>query len=210
MRPASTKAALTRRLRAIAPELPEAIPRKGNACSRGLGLLLLKILGWRVTGQFPTHAKVIVAVGPHTSNWDFVIGVAGILAVGIDVRYLMKKEAFIWPLSKLFVWLGGVPLDRSSTADTVEQLVTHFNHAEKLWVAIAPEGTRKKVSNWKTGFLRVAKQANIPILLVAWDYPSKQFIVDRLWSPSGDDCADAEAIREYMRGRFVGRHPENQ
>lgn len=190
--------------------MPQLLPRKGNRFSRGFGRLLLRLLGWRVTGCFPLEPKVVCAVGPHTSNWDFIIGMAGVLAVGIDARYLMKKEAFIWPLSRLFVWLGGEPLDRNARENTVEQIVAHYRRADKLWLAIAPEGTRKKVKYWKKGFLRIADEAGVPVLLVGLDYSNKQFVLDRLWPTTGDHEADAEAIRAYMCTRFVGRHPHQQ
>lgn len=167
-------------------------------------------MGWRVTGRFPPEPKVICAVGPHTSNWDFVVGMAAIMACDIDARYLMKKEAFVWPFSKLFVWLGGEPLDRSASANTVDQMIDHYRRADRLWVGITPEGTRKKVKIWKSGFLRIAKGANIPVLLVGFDYPNKQIVVDKVWPTTGDCNADAAAIQEYMCKRFVGRHPRQQ
>ena len=192
------------------PQMPPQIPTKGNRLSRAVGCYLLHLLGWRVTGQFPHESKVICAVGPHTSNWDFIIGMAGILATGIDARYLMKKEAFIWPFTRLFVWLGGEPLDRKATENTVEQIVQHFQKKEKLWLAIAPEGTRKKVDYWRNGFLRIADSANVPVLLVGFDYVNREFVIDKLWATTGDYAVDAAAIRDYMRQRFVGRHPNQQ
>lgn len=194
----------------LLPPMPQLLPRKGNRFSRSLGRVMLKLLGWRVTGCFPVEAKVICAVGPHTSNWDFIIGMAGIMAAGIDARYLMKKEAFVWPLATLFKWLGGEPLDRNASENTVEQIIEHFRCADKLWLAIAPEGTRKKVKYWKKGFLRIADEAGIPVLLVGLDYHKKQFVLDRLWPTTGNHEADAEAIRTYMCSRFVGRHPHQQ
>ncbi len=154
--------------------------------------------------------KVMVALAPHTSNWDFVVAMAAILATGIDAKYLMKKEAFIWPLSYLWVWLGGVPLDRTASENTVEQLVQKFERSDKLWVAIAPEGTRNKVEQWKTGFLRIATAAQIPVMVVAWDYPTKSIVLDRLWHLSGDIPSDVAAIRQHARSQFQGRHPQKQ
>lgn len=186
------------------------MPRKGNRASRAIGRWLLQILGWRVTGRFPAVPKIVVAVGPHTSNWDFIIGMAGILATGIDARFLMKKEAFIWPLSKFFVWLGGEPLDRKVRENTLEQIVEHFQTVDKLWLGITPEGTRKKVEHWKMGFLRIAEQAQVPVLLLGFDYSNKELVLDRLWPTTGNYEADADAIKAYMCSRFVGRHPHHQ
>lgn len=192
------------------PEVPECLPRKGNRASRAIGRWLLKVLGWRVTGSFPPVPKIVVAVGPHTSNWDFIVGMAGIMATGIDARFLMKKEAFIWPFSKFFIWLGGEPLDRKARENTLEQIVQHFHCADQLWLGIAPEGTRRKVDHWKKGFLRIADQAQVPVLLLGFDYANKEFVLDKLWSTTGNYEADADAIRDYMCTRFVGRYPRYQ
>lgn len=194
----------------LIPPMPPQLPRKNNRLCQKIGRFVLKAMGWQVTGSFPHEPKIICAVGPHTSNWDFLVGAAAIMASGIDVRYLMKKEAFIWPFSKFFVWLGGEPLDRKATENTVDQIVDHYRHADKLWVVIAPEGTRKKVAYWKNGFLRIADKANIPVLLVGFDYGNKQFVIDKVWPTTGNHDADAAAIRDYMRQRFVGRHPNQQ
>jgi 1-acyl-sn-glycerol-3-phosphate acyltransferase len=194
----------------LVPELPPALPRKGNVFSRCLGRCLLRMLGWRIEGELPNQPKMVVAVGLHTSNWDFLVAMAVILALGIRVNYLMKKEAFIWPFTRIFVWLGGVPLDRRSTANTVEQLVIHYRQADKLWVVITPDGTRKKVESWKTGFLRIAAGAEVPVLVTAWDYSRKVFVIDRVWATTQDHAADAAKVRNYLCGHFCGRHPQNQ
>lgn len=192
------------------PRVPPALPLKGNAVSRWFGRQMLFLLGWRIEGDLPNHSKMVVAVGPHTSNWDFVIAMAVILALGVRVNYLMKKEAFVWPFARFFIGLGGVPLDRSSTANTVEQLVTHYHNADKLWVAITPDGTRKKVECWKTGFLRIAAGAQVPVLVAAWDYARKTFVIDGVWPTTLDHVADAAAIRRHVCARFQGRHPDKQ
>lgn len=194
----------------IVPELPASLPAKKNRLSRWLGRRLLAAIGWRVSGSFPVEPKVMVALGPHTSNWDFVVAMAALMASGIDVHYLMKKEAFIWPLAPFFRWLGGVPLDRNSSANTVDQIVAQYRNSDQLWVAIAPEGTRRKVAHLKTGFLRIAEQAQVPVLIVAWNYANKEFVLDKLWVTTGDHVADAKAIMQYMHTHFQGRHPERQ
>ncbi len=194
----------------LTPPLPDCLLAKSNRFSRGVGRALLRLLGWRLEGSFPEAPKVMVALGPHTSNWDFVVAMAAILASGIQASYLMKKEAFVWPFSRLYVWLGGVPLNRKSATNTVEQLVSAFNRHDKLWVAIAPEGTRQKVGYWKTGFLRVAHQAQVPVLTVAWDYERKALVLDKLWHASEHYEQDAQTIREHVRSNFKGRHPHLQ
>lgn len=168
------------------------------------------MLGWRVTGNLPNEPKMMVALAPHTSNWDFVISMAAIMAIGIRVSYLMKKEAFIWPFSLVWQWLGGVPLNRKATADTVEQLAQTYREREKLWLAIAPEGTRQKVTYWRTGFLRIAHLAQVPVLIVGWDYQNKVMNADKLWHPTGDHEKDAAELRNYVGAKFVGKHSSLQ
>lgn len=191
--------------------MPSAVPKKQNSrFSRWLGKKLLTALGWRVTGEFPNEPKVMIALGPHTSNWDFIIAMAAIMASGIQASYLMKKEAFVWPFSILYVWLGGLPLNRKATTNTVDQLVEQYGKRDSLWLAIAPEGTRKKVDYWKTGFLRIAHRAKIPVLTVVWDYDNKEFILDKLWQASDNYEHDAQAIRHHVRTNFKGRYPQLQ
>lgn len=192
------------------PSLPPAAPRKGNRFSRWLGGAILAAMGWRVQGELPNQPQLVVAVGPHTSNWDFVIAMGVTLALGVRVNYLMKREAFFWPLGGLFRWLGGIPLDRRATADTVEQIVGHYRRSPGLWLAITPEGTRAKVRYWKTGFLRIAADAQVPVLIAAWDYPRRAFVIDTVWPVTGDHVVDAEAIRQYVCNSYRGRYPALQ
>jgi 1-acyl-sn-glycerol-3-phosphate acyltransferase len=197
-------------MRVSTPPLPQAMPRQGNRFSRWLGRRILGVLGWRIRGDLPDEPQLIVAVGPHTSNWDFIIGIGVILALGVRVNYLMKREAFFWPFAGLFRCLGGIPLDRRNTADTVPQIVAHYRQNPALWLAITPEGTRAKVPYWKTGFLRIAADAGVPVLIAAWDYSHRTFVLDRVWSVTDDHAADAEAIRRHVCGSYQGRHPALQ
>ncbi len=194
----------------LVPELPASLPKLGNALSRGIGCMCLRLLGWRVAGELPDVRRAIFAAAPHTSNWDFIVAMAGMLGLGIKLSYLMKKEAFFWPFKRLFLALGGIPLDRQSTHDTVEQLAQWFASVDQAWLAITPEGTRTKVNRWKTGFLCLASIANVPVVLVGWDYPTKTIYIDKIWPASGDHVQDAEAIRAYMNRKFTGKHLERQ
>jgi len=133
-----------------------------------------------------------------------------VMATGIRISYLMKKEAFIWPFGKLFMALGGIPLNRKAADDTVEQITQWYREHDKVWVVITPEGTRGKVERWKTGFLRLAERADVPVYLVAWDYPTKTIHIGKKWPRTGDHVRDAEGIRDYLCARYAGRYPENQ
>lgn len=190
--------------------MPPLVPVAGNRFTRWLGRKLLALLGWKVRGELPNEPKIVVAAAPHTSNWDFVVAMLAIMALGIRVSYLMKKEAFFWPFGKLFMWLGGIPLDRRATEDTVQQIISWYDTHDQVWVVITPEGTRAKVDKWKTGFLRVVDGAKVPLLIVAWDYPGKTIVLDKVWPTTGDYIADAENIRGYINGKYKGKIPKNQ
>lgn len=192
------------------PRPPQQAPRMGNCVTRALGRGLLRLLGWKITGDFPDEPKLVLALAPHTSNWDFVIAFAALMATGIRVSYLMKKEAFIWPFKGFFMAWGGIPLDRQAAQDTVEQIHCWFAVHDKVWVVITPEGTRSKVERWKKGFLRLAYAAEVPVLLVAWDYPRKTIVLDRCWPLTGDIDEDEVAMRTYVNITYRGRNPANQ
>lgn len=186
--------------------VPPQAPRKGNRFSLWLGRSLLRLMGWRLQGQLPNYPKLILAALPHTSNWDFILAMLTVLATGVRLSYLMKKEAFFWPVGGLFKWLGGVPIERSKTRGIVEDLAAWLNQQEQAWIAITPEGTRQKVDKLKTGFIRLAWETNTPVMLIAWDYPSKSLVFEKVWNLTGDFDADCEAITQYINNRYQGRN----
>ena len=188
------------------PDIHENVPVDGNAFSKKLGCFILRMMGWRFHGQLPPHKKVIIAAGIHTSNWDFIVVMAAKLALGVHFSYLMKKEAFIWPLAGLFKKWGGVPIDRANSDGIVEQITTWIHDQDKAWVAITPEGTRAKVTKWKTGFLRIAASANVPVFIVSWDFPSKTLHIIGEWPLTGDHDKDAEEIRQHLYAHYQGKH----
>ena len=171
-------------------------------------LIFIKILGWRLVGNFPHHIqKFIVAVAPHTSNWDFLVGLAGRSLFRIQyVKFLGKSQLFKFPYGFLFRWLGGYPVDRSKHNNLVDQVVEMYRKHERFAIALAPEGTRSKVSQIKTGFYHIARKANIPIILVGFDYAKKQIIVREPFYPSTDAEADMEQILQFFKG-ISGKHP---
>ena len=193
----------------IPPNLPEEMPRVGNGFTKGIGLLIVKMLGWRLEGEFPPEKKVMVALAPHTSNWDFVVAMPFIMALRLKASWLMKKEAFFFPFKNLFKALGGIPTDRSAAGGMAKQVASQFRKNEKMWVAITPEGTRKKTAKWKNGFLRIAYAADVPVLLVAWDFPNKRIFVDSLYRPTGDLEIDMREIQRRFH-KYQGANPQNQ
>lgn len=171
----------------------------------------LKAKGWNTELVFPYHhiPKYIIIVAPHTSNWDFVIGLAYRNMLSMNrVRFLGKKELFKFPYGWIFRSLGGIPVDRSKHANLVDQVVDLFNRHEKFCIALAPEGTRKKVEKLKTGFYFIADKARVPIIMVGFDYVLKTVKFSAPFNTSGNVDSDFETIYSFYRG-ICGRHPEN-
>jgi 1-acyl-sn-glycerol-3-phosphate acyltransferase len=164
-------------------------------------------LGWKIDGRMPAMKKFIIIVAPHTSNWDFMIGLCARSILHFDAKFLGKKELFRFPFGALFRWLGGVPVNRSRHANMVDAVADLFNRHEKLIVAIAPEGTRKEVPQWKTGFYFMALKANVPVVMAAFDYKRKTVFISEPFFPTGRLADDMKAILDFYRGK-EGKFPK--
>ncbi len=171
----------------------------------------LKAKGWNTGLVFPYHYldKFIMIVAPHTSNWDFIIGLAYRNILGLNnVGFLGKRELFRAPFGWIFHALGGIPVDRQSTHNLVDQVALMFNTRESFKIAIAPEGTRKKVDKLKTGFYFIAAKAHVPVIMVAFDYAHRTVKFREPFYPSGDFEREAEIIYSFYRN-VQGRIPAN-
>ena len=172
--------------------------------------LYLKLIGWKKINDFPNHLdKGVIIVAPHTSWTDFPICVAfrSILKIK-NGKYLGKQELFNGPFGFLFRWTGGTPVDRFSQQGVVEQVVDKFNAADKLFIALSPEGTRKKVDKLRTGFYHIAKKAAVPIIMVGLDYNKKELSVAEPFYPTDNENEDFKKIITYFASK-KGRFPEN-
>ena len=156
---------------------------------------MLTLCGWRVFGAWPDVPRVVMIVAPHSSVWDAIWGLAAKVAVGLDIVFIGKKEAFSGPLGWLLRKLGGHPVDRSAPGGIVDQVVAEMNKAERMWFVLAPEGTRRKVEKWKPGFWRIAKAAGVPVFCIGFDYPSKCIVLAETVQLSDDMEADMQRIR---------------
>ena len=176
---------------------------------RALYLLIFKILGWKTVGQFPPLKKYVIAVAPHTSNWDFPLGVAGrsIFRIQKKAKFLGKNSLFKPPFGWIFRMLGGYPVDRSKSHDMVEQVTNIFNANDEFVLALAPEGTRKKVDKLRTGFYYIAKSANVPIVPVGFDYKKKEIIVGDPVYLTDSFENDMEVLLSFYR-TVTGKNPE--
>jgi 1-acyl-sn-glycerol-3-phosphate acyltransferase len=176
---------------------------------RFLAKFIFKIAGWNVEGNFPAGLKkYIIAVAPHTSNWDFPIGVLARSVLHIEkAKFLGKDSLFKPPFGWFFRWLGGYPVDRSGRHDMVQQVVNIFNKHDDFIVAMAPEGTRKKVDKLRTGFYFIAKGANIPIIPVGFDFEKKLIKVSEPFYPTNNQDQDMQSLIEFYR-KIKGKNPE--
>jgi 1-acyl-sn-glycerol-3-phosphate acyltransferase len=176
-----------------------------NKLMARMSLIFLKMLGWRVEGEIPDIKKFVIIAAPHTSNWDFPISLAVAFALKIKIYWMGKAAMFRWPFGAACRWLGGIPIDRSRSQNVVEQCVRAFNERDKLIRVIPPEGTRKKVSYWKTGFYHIAKGANVPIVLGFLDYRHKKGGIGPIFYPTGRIESDMKEIKAFY-ATITGRH----
>lgn len=165
-------------------------------------------MGWKIEGSFdPAIKKAVVIVVPHTSWHDFYIGAFARKLLKTEINYIAKKELFQWPFGWYFKWMGGAPLDRTPSQNKVEAIAQIFNEKEEFRLAMSPEGTRKKVSTWKTGYYYIAITAKVPIICVAFDYLSKKVIINKPFYPSGNIDEDTLTLRSFYKG-IVGKKKE--
>lgn len=189
------------------PELGSEIPQSGGLISRALGRVVLRALRWRIDGEIPNLPKFVLIVAPHTSNWDFVIGIAAKSALGIRVLFLGKDSLFRFPLGAAMRALGGVPVDRSASHDVVQAIVAEFTRRDRMILGLAPEGTRKRVERWRTGFYHIARGAGVPILPVALNYGVRAIQIGALFTTTGDRDRDVAALRQRFAG-VNGKKPK--
>lgn len=177
--------------------------------TRLLWKLYWKLSGWKIQGSFPTEIKQgIIVVGPHTSAWDVVIGMAVRAVVPIrEAHFLGKKELFSGPMGWFFKWTGGVPVDRSGQLHMVDQVADLFKTRPDFILAMSPEGTRKKVDRIRTGFYYIAKKAHVPLILAGLDFASKTLIFSDPFYPSENEAADFAKIISFF-SRIRGKYPE--
>ena len=171
-----------------------------------------KLFGWKVNGRKPDLKKYVIIVAPHTSNWDFFVGWGARNVIGFKPNFLAKRELFKIPFVGWFLkFIGGVPVDRrdpKKSKNLVEQVVALYKELDEFIMTITPEGTRSYAPQWKTGFYRIAYQAGVPIVNIAFDYPSKTVFIDKPFYPTGDMDNEIELIKNYFR-QFKGKNPEN-
>lgn len=190
------------------PTVGSQVPRTHGPVARALGRVVLRALGWTFAGDLPNLPKFVIIVAPHTSNWDFPVGAAAKLALRLRARFLGKDTLFRFPLGILMRGLGGIPVDRSQSNDVVRHIVEEFQREERMVLAVAPEGTRKRVERWRTGFYHIAHGARVPILPVAFDWQRRTIVIGAPFITTGDAERDLVELQRFYQG-IRGRNPGN-
>ncbi len=186
----------------------EQVPRRGNRISRTLAILLLALFGWRVSGEIPNFPKILIIGAPHTSNWDMAVGMLGMFALGLHLSFMGKHTLFRWPIAGLMHWLGGVPVQRHTSQGLVGQMIDAFARRERFVLAILPEGTRRRVSQWKLGFYHIAVGASVPLVMLKFDYGRKVLEFGPAFYPSGNLEGDLPLIQAMFK-EVRGKNPQN-
>ena len=188
--------------------VPPVHSRRSGPFSRACGRLLLSLLGWRVTGVLSDHPRLVMIVAPHTSNWDFPLGLAVRWACDLKLNWLGKHTLFIGPWGPLLRRLGGIPLNRRAPQGALPETIRRLNARESFVLALAPEGTRRRVTRWKSGFHLIARQTGARIVPVALDYGPREV----RFGPAMETSADFDADLARLAGFYAGvtaRRPEN-
>ena len=171
------------------------------------GKLVMKVTGWKTLGHFPKDERVILVVGPHTSNWDFMVAMSAVLSWDINIHWLGKHSLFKKGVRRILKSLGGIPVNRANPEELMNEIYAITAQYQGFIIGMAPEGTRKKVERLKTGFLRIATQTNSKIMLAGIDFSNKTIQLGDFFTPSGDIEKDLASIKDYF-SNFSGKCPE--
>ena len=165
-------------------------------------------MGWKIVGSYPKELKKFIIVGaPHTSNTDFVLGALTKYITGLPINFIGKQSLFKPPYGFIFKALGGTPVDRTKSANMVEAIIDVFNSNEEFILAISPEGTRKKVDKWKTGFYHIAKGANVPIIFNTFDFGKKEYLISDPYYLTDNMEKDFLFFHNFYKD-VKGKHPD--
>lgn len=177
-----------------------------NVLLRWISVIVLRLIGWKLEGAAPAVPKFVLIAAPHTSNWDFPVTLMICSALRLRIYWMGKASLFAWPFGPLMRWLGGIAVERGKAGNLVQDTVDAFVRSERLAVIVPPEGTRNKVTHWKSGFYYIALGARVPIALAFLDFGRKVGGIGRMFEPSGNIEADMIVIRQFYAG-ITGKNP---
>ena len=163
--------------------------------------------GWSISGTLPPDPKFVIMGASHTSNWDFLVFLGAVQALGRKVHFIGKHSLFRWPLGGFMRALGGIPVDRSANQDLVSQVVAQFEAHDEFVLVVAPEGTRSRTTAWKTGFYQIALKAGVPIVAAGPDFPTRRGVFGPVIRPTGNYTEDLKPAFAFFR-TLTPRHPE--
>lgn len=186
------------------PTLGNRVPQHRGRLRRRLAAALLRLLGWRLEGTIPNVPKFVAIGAPHTSAWDWIIAMLAIPALGVRVTWMGAEWIFRYPFMG---FLGGVEVDRSRPQGVVERYIEQFANHDQYILGLLPEGTRKKMVPWKSGFWRIAHGAGVPILVVTIDLRQKRLVFGPTIEPSDDYEADLAKIQSLFT-EFLDQYPD--
>lgn len=181
------------------------LPR--NALAEALGHAVFRLMGWRIEGQLPPLDKFVVIGAHHTSNWDFVLFIAAKFILRLNARWFGKHSIFRWPFGALMRYWGGIPIRRHLKLNTVEQAIEAFAEHRQFILVLSPEGTRRKVERWKSGFYHIACGAGVPIVPAALDFQHRRIVIGAPFQPTGNEEADLRQFLAFYRP-YVPKNPD--
>lgn len=181
------------------------LPR--NAVAEALGHAVFRLMGWRIEGQLPPFDKFVVIGAHHTSNWDFVLFIAAKFILRLNARWFGKHSIFRWPFGALMRYWGGIPIRRHLKLNTVEQAIEAFAEHRQFILVLSPEGTRRKVERWKSGFYHIACGAGVPIVPAALDFQHRRIVIGAPFQPTGNEEADLRQLLAFYRP-YVPKNPD--
>ena len=187
-------------------QIPERLRGRRSKLLRKIARFGINISGWSIKGKVPDEERILIIAAPHTSNWDFILAMLAIFGLNIKLRWLGKHSIFKPGFNFFFKWLGGIPVYRDNPSTLIDSVVKIVKKEKSIVIAMTPEGTRKKVKRWKTGFLRIAKQTHSKILLISIDAPTKSIEIGKIFNPTGNSDEDLAFIQKYYSS-FRGINP---
>ena len=186
--------------------LPDNAPRaKTPRWLMTIATKTMALAGWKMAGEWPNRGKMVIIAAPHSSAWDAIWGLMAKAAMDLHLVFMGKQEAFAWPIGPLLRWLGGIPVNRTAPGGIADQVAQQIINADRMWFLLAPEGTRKPVDQWKAGFWKIAKKADVPVLCAYFDYANKTIGIGPLFELSNDMDADIAKIRAWY-APIKGKH----
>ena len=193
-------------------QIPKSFRAYRPRALQWLGRTVLSFLGWKVNGGISDEhegKKLVVVLAPHTSNWDGILGVAAIAGLDAKITFIGKHTVFkYFALGAFMRYMGGIPVDRTKPGGIIQDAIDQIREMNGTLIGMAPEGTRSKVKEWKTGFLRIADELNTKIVPASIDFAKKEILLGKIFSPSGNKLKDIADLKKYYEA-FTPKHPEN-